>query len=399
MRGGFRARCIGPAPGGGRTTAWDESRFHKYVNLVSLVLGQPGAMSALLLLNHPCNKQPMEYPVTIGISLVVGGVLVWLLIKLKGGEGNILIQGQLKEIREVLDRKLGESHESVRTQIGESNKLIRDITAKMTQLEGTNEKVLNIADQLKTLQNTLLNPKQRGVLGEVILESVLNNVLSPKHFAMQYKFNDGDIVDAAIFLGNGNSRKILPIDSKFPLENYNRFVQESSKPEKARLEKEFAKDVKSRINETSKYIRPSEDTFDFAFMFIPSEAIYYDLLVNDVGSGSSERDLINYAFEKHVIIVAPTSMMAYLQTILHGLRALQIEESAKEIRARVEQLGRHIGSYEEYMQRLGKSLGTTVNHFNHAYKELNKIDKDVMRITDTAIGIEPEVIDKPTLEE
>ncbi len=269
----------------------------------------------------------------------------------------------------------------------------------MTHLEGTNEKVLNIADQLKTLQNTLLNPKQRGVLGEVILESVLNNVLSTKHFEMQYKFNDGQIVDAAIFLSEGSSRKILPIDSKFPLENYNRFVQESNKSEKDRLEKEFAKDVKGRINETSKYIRPKEDTFGFAFMFIPSEAIYYDLLVNDVGSGSSERDLINYAFEKHVIIVAPTSMMAYLQTILHGLRALQIEESAKEIRSRVEQLGRHIGRYDDYMQKLGKSLGTTVNNYNHAYKELNKIDKDVTKITGNSVGIEPEVVDKPVLDE
>lgn len=341
----------------------------------------------------------MELTIYIGMGLVGGGVMVWLLLKLKGGEGNMLIQNQLKDIRDVLDRKLGESHDSMKTQIGESNKLIRDITAKMTHLEGANEKVLNIADQLKTLQNTLLNPKQRGVLGEVILESVLNNVLSSKHFEMQYGFDDGEIVDAAIFLSEGNSKKVLPIDSKFPLENYNRFVSESNQAEKKRLEKEFSKDVKSRINETSKYIRPGEDTFDFAFMFIPSEAIYYDLLVNDVGSGVSERDLINYAFEKHVIIVAPTSMMAYLQTILHGLRALQIEESAKEIRSRVEQLGRHIGRYDDYMQKLGKSLGTTVNHYNHAYKELNKIDKDVTKITDNSIGIEPEVVDKPSLGE
>lgn len=341
----------------------------------------------------------MELTVYIVIGMVVGGIVVWLLLTLKAGDGNLLIQNQLKDIRDVLDRKLGESHDSMKTQIGESNKLIRDITTKMTHLEGTNEKVLNITDQLKTLQNTLLNPKQRGVLGEVILESVLNNVLSTKNFEMQYSFNDGEIVDAAIFIGNDGSRRILPVDSKFPLENYNRFVKESSKSEKDSLEKEFAKDVKGRINETSKYIRPSEETFDFAFMFIPSEAIYYDLLVNDVGSGSSERDLINYAFEKQVIIVAPTSMMAYLHTILHGLRALQIEESAKEIRSRVEQLGRHIGGYDEYMQKLGNSLGTTVNHYNRAYKELNKIDKDVTRITENSIGIEPGVVDRPSLSE
>ena len=341
----------------------------------------------------------MEFSVYIGIGLLIIGIVVWLLVRASGGEGNLLIQNQLNEIREVLDRKLGESHESVRSQISESNKLIKDITAQITHVKETNKQVVNIADQLKTLQNTLLNPKQRGVLGEVILESVLSNVLPTKHFEIQYKFDDGEIVDAAILLSEGKSKKILPVDSKFPMENYNRFVQESNQTEKKRLGKEFAKDVKGRINETSKYIRPKEGTFDFAFMFIPSEAIYYDLLVNDIGSGSSERDLINYAFEKQVIIVAPTSMMAYLQTVLYGLRALQIEESAKQIRTRIEQLGRHIGSYDEYMQKLGKSLGTTVNHYNHAYKELNKIDKDVTKITDTSIGIVPETVDKPALGE
>ena len=140
---------------------------------------------------------------------------------------------------------------------------------------------------------------------------------------------------------------------------------------------------------------------DFAFMFIPSEGIYYDLLINQVGAVKTQtRDLIEYAFQqKKVIIVSPTSFMAYLQTVLQGLRSLQIEESAKEIRARVEQLGRHLGSYEEYMQKMGRSLTTTVKDYNNAYQELNKIDKDVMRITETAIGIEPEVIDKPALEE
>ena len=134
---------------------------------------------------------------------------------------------------------------------------------------------------------------------------------------------------------------------------------------------------------------------DFAFMFIPSESIYYDLLSGTVGMVNS-RDLIDYAFkEKHVIIVSPTSFLAYLQTVLQGLRALQIEESAKEIRTNVEKLGKHISAYEEYYKKLGTSLGTTVGHYNTAYKELGKIDKDVARITEGEKTIEPLSLEKP----
>ena len=210
---------------------------------------------------------------------------------------------------------------------------------------------------------------------------------------MQYKFSDGDIVDAVVFV----KEKIIPIDSKFSLENYNRIVVEKDETRKEELEKAFKADLKNRIDETSKYIKPKENTMDFAFMFIPAEGIYYDLLINKVGAVKiNTSDLIEYAFkEKHVIIVSPTSFLAYLQTVLQGLRALKIEESAKEIRQRVEELGKHILAYDEYMKKLGNSLSTTVNSYNTAYKEFNKMDKDVMRITDGKRQIEPLLIEKP----
>ena len=215
---------------------------------------------------------------------------------------------------------------------------------------------------------------------------------------MQYKFEDGKIVDAVVFL---DDNKILPIDSKFSLENYNKIIEAHDMAEKERLEKIFKQDLKNRIDETAKYIRPKEGTMDFAFMFIPSEGIYYDLLINQVGAvKTTTRDLIEYAFQqKKVIIVSPTSFMAYLQTVLQGLRALQIEESAKDIRKRVEQLGRHIGNYDQFMGKLGNSLATTVNHYNTAHKELGKIDKDVLRITDSSAGIEPLVLEKPSADD
>lgn len=296
-----------------------------------------------------------------------------------------------------LERNSVAMQTSMQKQLGQSAQLVADVTQRLAKLDETNRRVVDVADELKTLQNVLQNPKQRGVFGEYYLESVLDNILPSKNFQMQYKFDNGDIVDAVVFLDKG---QILSIDSKFSLENYNRMVGENDKVKRAQLLASVRNDLKGRIDETSKYIRPSENTMDFAFMFIPSESLYYDLLIGDVGTGSSARDLIEYAFrDKKVIIVSPTSFMAYLQTVLQGLRSLQIEEQAKEIQVRVGQLGRHISAYDSFMQKLGASLGTTVGHFNTAHKELKKIDKDIVRIADTSPSVEPLLIDKPQKDE
>lgn len=311
--------------------------------------------------------------------------------------------GDLKEsLQENISQKLQQNqlqtNESIQRQFAQSAKIIADVTQRLTKLDETNKRVVDVADELKTLQNVLQNPKQRGVVGEYYLQSVLENVLPPGRFQMQYRFEDGEIVDAAIFLQDG---KVLPVDSKFSLENYNRIIEEADKATKDAIVKKFKTDLKNRIDETSKYIRPAENTMDFAFMFIPSESLYYDLLINKVGTtATNSRDLIEYAFQdKKVIIVSPTSFMAYLQTVMQGLRSLQIEEQAKEIQKRVGELGRHIGAYEGFMQKLGGSLGTTVNHYNNAHKELKKIDKDVVKIADTAPAVEPLILDKPLVDE
>lgn len=293
-----------------------------------------------------------------------------------------------------MDRSQILMRDSMQRQFSESAKLINDVSQRLTKLDETNRRVVDVADELKTLQNVLQNPKQRGVLGEYYLQTVLENTLPPDRFELQYHFADGEIVDAAIML---DKNKIVPVDSKFSLENYNRLIEENDKTKRDAILKLFRADLKGRIDETSKYIRPSEGTMDFAFMFIPSEAIYYDLLVNRVGTtNAGARDLIEYAFrEKRVIIVSPTSFMAYLQTVLQGLRSLQIEEQAKDIQIRVGQLGRHLQVYEEYMQKLGASLGTTVNHYNRAHKELKKVDKDIVKIAETSPVVEALVLDKP----
>ncbi|HJQ08591.1 MAG TPA: DNA recombination protein RmuC [Candidatus Saccharimonadales bacterium] len=314
-----------------------------------------------------------------------------------------LKDGMQHQLTERFDKNQELMRESMQRQFSTSSKLIVEVTERLTKLDETNKRVVNVADELKTLQNVLQNPKQRGVLGEYYLNQVLENVLPPERFKLQFKIcKDGAghdlICDAVIILEKG---KMLPVDSKFSLENYNRLLEETDKTQRDLLAKAFKADLKNRIDETAKYIRPREGTMDYAFMFIPSEAIYYDLLINKVGTTNmSARDLIEYAFrEKKVIIVSPTTFMAYLQTVLQGLRGLQIEEQAKEIQQRVGELGRHINTYEQLMQKLGGSLGTTVNHFNNAHKELKKVDKDVVKIAQTTPSVEPLLIDKPALEE
>ena len=337
--------------------------------------------------------------------------------KPKEGEQNLflMLQNQIQELsrsnqelQKSIDQKMTDTnkamaetqtnlHKTIQTQFGQSAKIITDVTERLTKLDETNKQVMGFAEQLENLESILQNPKHRGILGEYYLENVLKNVLPPGSYQMQYKFTDGDIVDAAVFVKD----KVIPVDSKFSLENYNRMAQEKNPERREEYEADFKRDLKNRIDETSKYIKPKENTMDFAFMFIPAEGIYYDLLINKVGAVKiNTHDLIEYAFkEKHVIIVSPTSFLAYLQTVLQGLRAMQIEESAKDIRKRVEELGRHMLAYDEYLKKLGGNLSTTVNTYNTAYKEFGKIDKDVVRITDGTRQIEPVQIERPLLEE
>ena len=316
----------------------------------------------------------------------------------KQSDSLMMLQQQLNHITQVLDAKLSESTKAIQAQFGQSAKIIQDVTEKLTRLDETNRQVVSFADQLRNLQDILKNPKQRGVLGEYYLETVLKNVLPPGTYQMQYSFKDGTTVDAVVFI----DKRIIPIDSKFSLENYNRILETRQPEEKKRYEAAFIADLKARIDETARYVKPEENTMDFAFMFIPSEAVYYDLLINKVGAVTSEtNNLIYYAGKKKVIIISPTSFLAYLQTVLQGLRNQKISEQAREVIKEVERLGRHLATYSEYMKKLGVHLGTTVSTYKKAHKEFGKVDKDVVKITGQQSKIklkEPE-IEPPLLEE
>ncbi|MCL5016496.1 MAG: DNA recombination protein RmuC [Patescibacteria group bacterium] len=335
----------------------------------------------------------MEIVLGLLLGLVAAAIVYAVFFRRKEPQDGslLLIQNQINEINRMIDSRLGDFSKFSQTQIGENSKIVREVTEKLTKLDETNKQVVNFADQLRGLQDILKNPKQRGVLGEYYLETVLGNVLSPKSFEIQHKFSNGEIVDAVIFYGD----KIIPVDSKFSLENYNRLIEAKTPEERKKMEDLLRADLKGRIDETAKYVRPAEGTIEFAFMFIPSEALYYDLLINKVGSITA-RDLVEYAvYEKRVIIVSPTSLLAYLQTVIQGLRQIEFNKSAESIRKNVIELGRRLTEYEKYIRDVGTHLGQTVGSYNKGYAKLKMIDKDVVKIGGESMKMEPPVLEAP----
>lgn len=341
------------------------------------------------------------------ICLIMIGLILKLSTKKDDNQSALLlkqdittISEQMQNLREGLQghltERLDKNQESMSKQLDVSAKLIKDVTERLTKLDDTNKRVVDVADELKSLQNVLQNPKQRGVLGEFYLEQILQNQLPPGSFELQYRLGEGLIVDAVIKLDG----RVLPIDSKFSLENYNRLL-DAKGTQRDSLEKQFKDDLKKRIDETSKYIQPKKGTLEQALMFIPSEAIYYDLLANKVGAGGvNGRDLMQYAaVDKKVTIVGPSTLSAMLQVIVQGLRSLEIQKDTEVIRKNVEQLQKHLIGYDGYFKKIGTSLGATVGHYNNASKELGRIDKDIVKIAGSESVVEVGLLDKPSSEE
>ena len=334
--------------------------------------------------------------ILIGISAIIFLLLRKKPEPKKDDSSLLMLQQQINQISQVLDVRLNESHKNAMTQFSESNKIIGDVRERLAKLDETNRQVVSFADQLQNLQDILKNPKQRGILGEYYLETILKNVLPPGSYQMQYGFKDGTIVDAVVKVKD----KIIAVDSKFSLENYNRLVEEKNPTERERLEKAFKADLKLRIDETAKYVKPAEGTMDFALMFIPHEAIFYDLLVNQVGAVKvNTQDLIEYAFSKHVSIVSPTTFLAQLQTILQGLNSMKIEESTREIVKRIGVLEGHLLVYADYVQKMGNHLSATVNAYNKAGQEFKKIDKEIVKIAGGELKIPLGEVERPMLDE
>jgi len=344
----------------------------------------------------------MDYSIIFYILVILGiGAVIFLQLRKKPEDKKdnsslLLLQQQINQIAQAVDSKLSESNKNVQEQFKHSADIIKNVTEQLTKLDATSKQVVGFADQLQKLQSTLTNPKHRGNLGEYFLDSILKDVFQPNQYQLQYQFKNGDKVDAAIFFGE----KIIPVDSKFSMENYTRVIEESDPVRLEELENEFKNDLKKRIDETAKYIRPNEGTMDFALMFIPAEGIFYDLLINKVGAVKvNTRSLLEYAArDKKVHIVSPTTFYVTLQAIWQGIRAYTIQEKTKDILKNVGMLQKHITAYEDYMRKVGNNLSTTVNSYNTAYKELGKIDKDVVKLTEGDLKIEIQKIEGPDLE-
>ncbi len=355
--------------------------------------------------------------ILVGVLILLAVGIIAMLYRMQKGSGTpqdsqsmVLLQNQLAELTRAMDSKLGEGtktmSEFMMTQTDQGRTLMATISKQVgdqlievvkgvTETRESTKQIFTIAEQLGNLEKVLKNQKQRGNLGEASLELVMSNILPPGAYQMQYEFPGGETVDAIIRTKEG----FIPVDAKFPLENYSRLRDEKDDIRRVEYEEAFKKDLKKRIDETSKYVRPKDGTLPFAFMYIPAEGIYYDLLNDGVGAVNT-RSLLDYAQnDRKVIIVSPTTFAAYLQSVLYGFKAFKIEEQAKDIAKNVEALGRHINAYQDYYKKLGASLSTTVNHFNAGTKELGKIEKDVLKIDASAdIAIDIPLLDKPNIE-
>jgi len=313
-------------------------------------------------------------------------------------DSRVDIESRLNEINKQMTDFTKSSASTMSNQFKESNKVIKEVTSELEKIKGTNEQVLSFANQMKTLEKILGNQKQRGIFGEIQLENLLANVLPPGLYEMQYSFKNSEIVDAIVRV----NKYIIPIDAKFSLDNYNKMIESSNKDELDDLEKKFKSDIKNRIDETAKYIRPNEGTVDYAYMFIPADGLYQDLLNSRVGSLKiNQQDLVSYAFQKKVMIVSPMSLFPMLQITNKALNNMKIEDSINDVLRNVEKLSNHLNGYKTYHEKLGNTLGTAVNHYNESSKEFKKIDKDVIKISsgNSQINIQTDILDKPQIED
>ena len=336
----------------------------------------------------------------VPILLIVLSIVLFRAFTRKGGaektEKEVILEQKLDSIQKTLDTQVQQSTESVQKQMREqfedSKKLIADITRELTEVKATGREMLSFTEQLQALERTLKNPQRRGAVGEYLLERVIANVLPPDSYATQYSFNNGVRADAVIFL---QDKKLISIDAKFSLDNYIKLLEgEVEHPEK--VERQLKEDLKMRIQETSKYIIPKEGTLDCAFMFIPSESLYYDLLTQKIGTGDAGESMLEYAFNKYkVVIVSPTTLLAYLQTVYFGLRSFKVEKHAQEIMKQVTTLKKHLDNYSKGFHSVGKALSTAVNHYNTAEQQYELIDRDVFKITGEGGEYSRETLDRP----
>ena len=278
------------------------------------------------------------------------------------------VNEQLRGITEQVNRQLLDSSGEINKRLDNAARVIGDVQKNIGSLSEVSKQIFEVGKNISTLQEILQPPKLRGGLGEQFLGELLSQILPPQFFTLQYMFSNGERVDAVVRLGE----KLVPIDSKFPLDNFKRIIECKTEEERRTSQKVFYRDVKKHIDDiASKYIVPQEGTYDFALLYIPAENVYYETITKDDSFGE-EKGILNYALKKKVIPVSPNSFYAYLQVIVLGLKGFQIERHALEIQALLAGLGRELKAFQEDFQLVGKHLNNALSKFDDARKKLDK---------------------------
>lgn len=295
-------------------------------------------------------------------------------------------QRNLSQLISTVNEILTSTQKNITQQLSNTDKVVSDIHTKLGSLEQTAHQIREIGNDIASLQDILAAPKLRGNLGEYLLEELLKQFLPAKNYHMQYTFKNGTKVDAIIQLGG----QLIPVDSKFPLESFQRIIKATSDSEKNQYKKEFIRAVKQRIDEISqKYINPDEGTYDFALMYIPAENVFYEIIVNDTVSDKAY-EIFNYALASKVIPVSPNSFYAYLMAIAYGLKGLQIEQKAKDILNGLATVQNQLKNFEDEYSITGKHLRNALTSYERSQRQVEKINDKIASFTGKHIDVLPE---------
>jgi DNA recombination protein RmuC len=349
-------------------------------------------------------------PLVIGTGLFICAVLAGLLLWVRSGllqavkppdqsQSVLLLQNQmnalsqqtgqqmeqlrqtLQQINQHMSQSLDTTRQTLDTQLQGSTAVIQNVQRQLVSLEKNTQQIFDVGKDISSLQQLLKSPKLRGNLGEYLLADLLAQILPPAHFELQYTFKGQQTVDAVIRLQGG----IVPVDAKFPLENFQRMGDLTDEQESKTARRQFIRDVKNHVDTiASKYIRPDEGTFDFALMYIPAENIYYEIILREQDPGD-DKSLQNYALQRKVIPVSPGSFYAYLQTVLLGLKGMEVEQSAREIMNHLSRLQREMGAFAEEFRRLGTHIDNAQKKYTETEKRLSRIDGKLEQMNDQSL--------------
>ncbi len=294
--------------------------------------------------------------VVVGLVIAIGAV----------GRQSQTLRLEIADRLNAMNTQLMETTGRIDSRLDGANQTLSGVQHHLGELGAASRRILEVCQDISALQDVLKPPKMRGILGEVLLQEVLTQIL-PGNCSFQYCFKSGATVDAVIRLGD----RLVPVDAKFPLESFRKMVDAAGDDQKAKWRRQFASDVKKHADAIAeKYILPDENTYDFALMYLPTESIYYEVIARDDATGSNAAD---YAVSRKVIPVSPSTTFAYLQTVMLGLRGLKVEERAAEIVDLISRVRGDVGRFASDFETLGTHLKNAAGKYDEADRRLNKI--------------------------